>query len=512
MPSPASKTTTAALRHSLIHWATLRLRLTLWNTAVVLLATLATLAAVLFGARAALFREADAVLSGEVAEIVLAIRDLHPDTQAVIKELRRKAVGHEQQGWFTQLLDASGTTLWSSDGCPAEILRFSGPTPSDGPTGNRPVVQVGDFRFAWQRVDTPAHAPLSVRIGMSTSYLEEDVHALARLLIVIGVIIGVLTPVGGFWLAVRATRPITDILRATERLQPTRLTDRLPVRGVNDELDRLASTINRLLDQIARHVERQESFIADAAHELRGPLAAVRNTLEMAMSPKLSADDMRDLLEEAIEQTSQLAKLASDLLVLAESSDGTLPHDATPVDLHRAASDIVDMFSGVAEESGVRVSCENGCNPAERPLVTGIHTRLREVISNLLDNALRFTPRGGSIRVALEANPAEHTVSLVVEDTGSGIAEADAARVFDRFYQANAARDRRDGRRGGGLGLSICKAIVESHGGTISLDSQPGEDGHGWTRVTVTLPWASASAPGGPVPEPSPQPAARENP
>lgn len=481
-------------RKAFIHWATLRLRLTLWNTAVVLTALLATLAAVLLSARAALFREADAVLSGEVAEIVLAIRDLHPDTQAVIEELRRKAVGHQQRGWFTELLDANGTTLWASDGCPADVIRFQGPPPTDRVSSNTELVQVGDYRFAWQKVDTPSHAPLSVRIGMSTTYLDEDVNDLARLLAVIGALAALLTPLGGFWLAVRATQPIAEILRAAARLEPTRLTDRLPVRGTNDELDRLASTVNRLLDQIARHVGRQESFIADAAHELRGPLAAIRNTLEMAASPRQSADTVARMLDDAIEQASQLTKLANDLLVLAEATDDAAVRDSTPVDLRRVAADIVDMFSGVAEEAGITVSCEDRCGDAAGVQVAGISTRLREVTSNLVENALRFTPRGGSIRVAVDANPADRTVTLTVEDTGSGIAESDVARVFDRFYQASAARDRRDGRRGGGLGLAICKAIVEAHGGTIDLQSQPAGSSSGWTRVTVRLPWLAPQA------------------
>jgi two-component system heavy metal sensor histidine kinase CusS len=494
MPSPTNETTQPPGRRAFIHWATLRLRLTLWNTAVVLTALLATLAAVLINARAALFREADAVLAGEVAEIVLAIRDLHPDTQAVIEELRRKAVGHEQRGWFTQLLNAGGTTLWSSDGCPDDVLRFQGPPSADRPSSHSELVQVGDYRFAWQKVDTPSHAPLSVRIGMSTAYLDEDVSDLARLLVVIGALAGLLTPLGGFWLAVRATRPIAEILQAAEWLEPTRLTDRLPVRGTNDELDRLAITINRLLDQIARYVERQESFIADAAHELRGPLTAIRNTLELAMSTRLSTEELRAMLDDVIEQTGQLTKLASDLLVLAEASEDTGCLQSTPVDLRTVAADIVDMFSGVAEEAGLTVLFEARNTGLTHSRVAGVSSRLREVTSNLLENAIRFTPRGGSIRVVVVDIPAEQTTTLTVEDTGRGIVESDVARVFDRFFQASNARDRRDGRRGGGLGLSICKAVVEAHGGTISLQSQPANGTPGWTRVTVTLPLLADAA------------------
>jgi two-component system heavy metal sensor histidine kinase CusS len=494
MPSPTNETTQPPGRRAFIHWATLRLRLTLWNTAVVLTALLATLAAVLFGARAALFREADAVLAGEVAEIVLAIRDLHPDTQSVIEELRRKAVGHGQRGWFTQLLDADGTTLWSSDRCPVDVLRFQGPPSADRPSSHSELVQVGDYRFAWQKVDTPSHAPLSVRIGMSTAYLDEDVNDLARLLVVIGALSGLLTPLGGFWLAVRATRPIAEILQAAGRLEPTRLSDRLPVRGTNDELDRLAITINRLLDQIARYVERQESFIADAAHELRGPLTAIRNTLELAMSTRLSTEELRVMLDDVIEQTGQLTKLASDLLVLAEASEDASCLESTPVDLRTVAAEIVDMFSGVAEEAGLTVRFEAPNDELTHSHVAGVSSRLREVTSNLLENAIRFTPKGGSIWVRVTDTPAEQTTTLTVEDTGRGIVESDVARVFDRFFQASNSRDRRDGRRGGGLGLSICKAIVEAHGGSISLQSQPANGTPGWTRVTVTLPLLADAA------------------
>ncbi|NDC63866.1 MAG: HAMP domain-containing protein, partial [Planctomycetia bacterium] len=270
-------------------WATLRGRLTALNTAVVLLAGLAALAAVRIGARTALYREADAVLRGEVNEVAMALRDLHPDMGAVVAELRRKATGHEERGWFTQLLTDDGTTIWKSDRCPDEVAAW--------PVAREKIenlVQVGGYRFARRRITDPADEPHHVRVGMPTAFLEDDIDALTRLLIPVGLGLSLLTPLAGYWLAVRATRPVAEILQKAENLRPTRLGDRLEVRGTRDELDRLSRTINRLLDQVADHVDRQQQFVADAAHELRGPLAAMQSALEVAISQDREATAYRD--------------------------------------------------------------------------------------------------------------------------------------------------------------------------------------------------------------------------
>jgi signal transduction histidine kinase len=141
------------------------------------------------------------------------------------------------------------------------------------------VVQVGPYRYARLAIDADDRRPFHIRVGMSTEPLDEHVRALMRVLIAVGVALSLLTPLAGYWLAGRATRPVAAILATAERLRPTRLGDRLAVSGAGDELDRLSITINRLLDQVAAHVDRQERFVADAAHELRGPLTAIQSSL-----------------------------------------------------------------------------------------------------------------------------------------------------------------------------------------------------------------------------------------
>lgn len=458
-----------------IPWATLRVRLTLLNTGVVLFATIAALLAVRLAARSILYREADSVLRGEVREISMALEDLHPNRQAVVEELRRKTVGHRERGWFAQLLDGGGKTIWKSDNCPDVVATW--PILFEK---RENLVQAGPYRFARRTATAPIDEAFHVRIGMPTAFLEQDVDSLSRILIPVGLVLSLLTPLAGYWLALRATSPIAEILRTADQLRPTRLGDRLEVRGTKDELDRLSLTINRLLDQVAGHVERQQQFVADAAHELRGPLAAIQTNLEVAASRDRSATEYRDTIEEVLDETRQLSRLTNDLLTLAE---GESPADAdmrTSVDWSAIASQTAAMFSGVAEDRSIRlvVDAPSGVT------VWGDARQLRQVLSNLLDNAIRFTPAGGSVVVSLRKDLQSEEATMTVEDTGYGIEPRHLPWVFDRFFQADNARDRGAAGRGGGLGLAICRSIVERHGGRIGVHSQVGKG----SMFTVTLP------------------------
>jgi len=459
-----------------IPWATLRVRLTIWNTLVVLLVTLAALLAVRFGARAALYREADAVLRGEVNEVAIALKDLYPNTEAVVAELRRKAAGHEERGWFTQLLKDNGETIWKSDSCPDEVAAW--------PVAREKIenlVQVKGYRFARRRITDPADEPFHVRIGMATAYLDEDINTLARLLLPVAAGLSLLTPLVGYWLALRATKPVAEILRTAEQLKPTRLGDRLEVHGTKDELDRLSLTINRLLDEVAGHVERQQQFVADAAHELRGPLAAMQSSLEVGISQNRTADAYRDTLADVLEEARHLSKLSNDLLLLAETGDETSVRPREEIDLTAIVRQTIAMFGGVAEERSVGLVLDP---PAANVKLHGDASQLRQVFGNLLDNAIRFTPEGGRVTVSVGAGEAGRQAVVTVADTGCGIAPEHLDRVFDRFYKADASRTRSDTARGGGLGLAICRSIVERHGGSIAVASTPSRG----TTFTVRLP------------------------
>jgi len=465
-----------------IPWGSLRVRLTLLNSAAVLLAMLILLFAVRVGVRAALFNETEQTLLGEVREVAMLLEEFHPSSDdfvaardLLIAELKRKASSHRDRSWFLHLLDGKNT-LWASENCPPEIVNL----PVDE-TVTETVKHLGRHRWARQRIETHEGKRLFVRIGMPDAVIEQDVDDLTWFLLPIGIGFTLLTPLAGYWLALRATQPIAGILKTAEKLKPTKLGDRLLTRGTNDELDQLSATINRLLDQVARHVERQQQFVADAAHELRGPLAAMQNSLEVATAKNRSLDSYQGTIEEALGETRHLTKLANDLLLLAEvgNSLGSVFNEAC--DLGEVTLQTAAMFGATAEERSIGLTIHtNG-----QAIVRGDERQLRQVISNLVDNALRFTPDGGRIDLSVDSNQAAHEAIVTVADSGRGVEPEDLDRVFDRFFQADAARDRGDIKRGGGLGLSICRSIVERHGGRISLDS-PGV-GRGAT-VTVIVP------------------------
>lgn len=470
-----------------MHWrpierlrkTSLRTRLTLWNTAVVILLTATTLLAVRFAARRALYADADAELLAACREVALAIRELGGDEAPIVAELRRKVASHEERGWFLHLLAADGTTIWKSDHCPAEVANYP---PADVERAET-VRQVGQFRYVRTRVDRTSGPSYLVRLGTYTTGLDESLAGLIRLLTTVGIGLSLITPLAAYWLAGRATKPLGSMLHVAERLSPTRLADRLPVRGTSDELDLLARTINGLLDSVAHHVDTQEQFVADAAHELRGPLAGLQSSLEVAAARPDASQAEQDELVDMLEAARHLSKVANDLLLLAESGNPAKPPHHAVIDLTTVVRQAEAMFSGVAEEKAIslRISADGPVDACGDPV------ELRRLLSNLLDNAIRFTPPGGTIEVRIVAAGAWSI--LTVSDTGSGIAAGDLDHVFDRFFKADPARSPGASGRSGGLGLSICRSIAESCGGTIAIASRVGEG----THVTVRLPAKPAS-------------------
>lgn len=458
--------------------STLRGRLTLWNTGLVLLMTVASLLAARFVARVTLYDDADAELRAGAGEVVLALQDMYPDLEAVVAEIRRMARSHEERGWFVQFLTEGGQTLWMSEHCPEAVATF----PPSKLDRQENVVQVGPFRYVRLRIARPDQPAYHVRVGTYTTGLDDRLSALVRQLMVVGGALVLLTPVVGWWLARRATQPVADILRIAEHLRPTRLSDRLPARGTRDELDLLSQTINRLLDQVAGHVDRQQQFVADAAHELRGPVAAVQSSLEVALSRERTPREYQSMIEDVLRETRQLTRLTNDLLLLAEGGAESSSATHTALELAPLVRQAASMFAGVAEERGV---CLN-VHVQDAARIDGDARYLRQVCSNLLDNAIRFTQPGGTVHMTLTEDPARREAVLTVADTGRGIGQDDLPRVFDRFFQADEGRDRGDTTRGGGLGLAIAKELVERHRGRIEVTSTLGEG----SCFTVRLPLA----------------------
>jgi len=213
----------------------------------------------------------------------------------------------------------------------------------------------------------------------------------------------------------------------------------------------------------------------------------MRSSLEVAISQDRTADDYRETLADVLEEARHLSKLANDLLLLAETGNDERTPSREQVDLAAIARQTVAMFGGVAEERAVRLVLQPPAGPVH---VAGDASQLRQVLGNLLDNGIRFTPSGGRVTVSIGIDEECREAILNVTDTGCGIDEEHLGRVFDRFYKTDASRTHGETVRGGGLGLSICRSIVERHGGSIDVRS----DIDRGTTFTVRLPMAAQTA------------------
>ena len=305
----------------------------------------------------------------------------------------------------------------------------------------------------------------AIAVGRSEAEL---INLLDRVRVVgiVGLAVGLVAAwVGGMFLAGRALRPVDRITRAAEQIGAADLSLRLEHPGVDDELGRLTSAFNGMIDRLERAFQRQQRFTADASHELRTPLAVIRSLAEVALaSPRDEARDTRTLAS-ICEESERLTRLVESLLTLARADEGHLP-PMVGVDLDEVAMDAAARIVERARGQGVTLAIV----PSDGSEVRGDSSLLTQLVLNLLENALRHTPAGG--RITLSVEPADDGVSLAVADTGSGIAAEHLPRLFERFYRVDQARSRALG--GFGLGLAICEWIARVHGGRLTVTSEVG--------------------------------------
>lgn len=442
----------------------LRFRLAAWNTIALLLGIVATLALVREGFRLTLLHELDEFLLEDATEIRLAAEGSYPREDRLVAELRGRALGHVKAGRFVQIFRSDGTVLWESENTPEAGLP---PMPARTP----PRQTVANYRFVSLEVTRPGSEVLRVRVGSSLAFLDQDLDRLNQLLLVVGASVILLTPIGGYWLAGRATQPLNRMIETTAILHPDNLHERLPTRNTGDELDRLSQTINGLLDRLARYIHDRRDFLANAAHELRSPLAAMQSLIDTTLAKPRTAAEYEEFLGEVAEECREIGVLVNQLLLLAESDAGTLQLRQDPVRLDQVAAKSLEMFRGVAEAQKIELRLVR-LDPVR---ITGDASRLRQVANNLIDNAIKYTPAGGQVRIDLEYDARVHAAFFRVHDTGRGIPAADLPHVFERFYRGDKSRTREHEARGSGLGLSICQSIVIAHGGHIWAESEPGQ-------------------------------------
>jgi signal transduction histidine kinase len=289
----------------------------------------------------------------------------------------------------------------------------------------------------------------------------------------------------GYWLAGTFLRPVQGIMDEIEAISDGRsLHRRLAVPMSGDEMARLTLTVNGMLARLEQSFGSLHRFTADASHELKTPLMVLRAGVERALVHPGVPSEILQSLDETLAQINEMTELVESLLTLARADEGRAPLAVEESDLRDLLGDVVETAGMLGEGSGVSVTN----TMPERPVRMAVDPhRIREMLLNLVTNAIKYTPKGGTIDLSLADQ--DGAVSITVRDTGIGIAPGDLPHIFERFWRADPARSRTGARPGTGLGLAITKWIAEAHGGSITVQSRPGRG----TIFTVRLPRAGAA-------------------
>lgn len=456
-----------------------RVRLTLWYIAAMLV-VLAVYAAVVF---AFVRRNLSAALDQQLrSDFSWAAAMVDQTPQGTITWYQGdEEFGDEELPWLQ---------VWSPDGSQLLYSNFEAqrrPVPGTGALAaradNDEIVSV-PLRPVPVRVLSRrgriGPRPVVIQVARSESTMRDQLRRLV-LILVLGLPLAVaLAGLGGYALARRALAPIERMTDRAQHITAERLTARLPVANPDDEIGQLATVFNRTLARLQESFEQMRRFTADVSHELRTPLTAIRSVGEVGLRGYRDEAAYRGIIGSMLEEADRLASLVDRLLTLSRSESRQAPISREPVDLHSLATDVVAHLGVLAEEKqqSIVVDPHRGAEAlADREV-------LRQAFINLVDNAIKFSPVGGQIRIRISDTPRD--AIFEVSDSGGGVSAEAHARIFDRFYRADAETP----AGGTGLGLSIAKGAVEANGGRLTLEST----GAGGSTFRITLPRAPATS------------------
>jgi signal transduction histidine kinase len=280
--------------------------------------------------------------------------------------------------------------------------------------------------------------------------------------------------VGGVFLTRSTLKPLRDLRDAVTRILTTGQTDdRVPVYGTGDAVDELSDLFNAMLARITTLIHGMRNALDHVAHDLRTPMTRLRVTAESALASN-DAAKQREALSDCLEESERVLSMLTTLMDISEAETGTMKLNTSPVELAKVGAEIRELYEDSAEAAGLRFTVD----VPDDLIVVADRDRLRQAIANLVDNAIKYTPRGG--RVEVRAERVAGATEIRVSDTGPGVPEHDLPRIFDRLYRGDQSR----ATRGLGLGLSLVRAYVEAQGGTVTVQNQPGKG----STFTVRLP------------------------
>lgn len=456
----------------------LSIRLTLWHTALFLAAALTVLSL----SYAVIHQRLDSQ-EHDVIELRLNqyVGEYERNGLTGIHLLAALRKGREQKAFFVRLADPHNQTIFLRDSedwaefLPDQLARKLPPA--------------GENR-GWMTLESPSRSVLLLayarlkdgsilHVGKTTEGLQDILTGFRTAAVVVLLIFIPASIAGGAFLVSRALRPVQHLTSVAQQIVKTASFDaRVPMVGSRDELDALVAVFNEMLGRIQRLIRGMSDSLDDVAHDLRTPMTRLRQKAQSALEADADLEMARDALADCVEEAERVMTLLNTLMDIAETESGLVNVPRLPVAVQDLVHSAVDSYSEVAEEKQVTVSSQIEADLT----VQGDAGALRRVFANLLDNAIKYTPAGGRVRITGES--AGEMALIHFSDTGCGISPEDLPRIWDRLFRADRSRS----AHGLGLGLSFVRAIVESHGGTASVTSQIDAG----TRATIRLPLITA--------------------
>jgi heavy metal sensor kinase len=416
-----------------------------------------------------LIKELDQFLLDETKEIERALSRESKETYFLMR-FEDDVMTRKYYPFFFQILDPNGKPLFISRG-----FREIGYESKDLVLVNakksketREKIHSPTRRTPYRIISTPVYRDGKlteiIQLGTHLHFVRKNlVHFRNNILVAIPIIV-VLGAMGGWILARRSLSPIGYIASKAQSITSENLSERLSPRGTGDEMDDLIGTINGMIARLESSFKRMAEFTADASHELKTPLCALRGEAELLLSKERATEEYEEGMAHFIERFDHLNRMINDLILLSKSDSSQVELNMVPLRLDLLIQDIGNLFQILAEQKNIVLRIDL----CQEMVVMGDKMRLQQLFTNLIDNAVKFTPERGSIRICVEKD--RDFVKVKVVDTGMGIPKEEQENIFKRFYRVDKSRSKETG--GVGLGLSIAEWIVHAHHGRIEVDSE----------------------------------------
>jgi heavy metal sensor kinase len=486
-----------------MHFRSLRFKLTLWYVLILGILLISFSGFLYFTLSKSLYRDVDEKLRS-LAELI-ASESASPSSkfgfgtfdQALETSLNLRPIGK-----FIQVLDQSGNIGRKSDNLrnvqlPISLNALKNATKgsitfeTNRALGNTPL------RIITFPVIEDDHVTKIVQIASSLEEVEDALNTLFLILIIAVPLALMIAILGGQFLAHKALKPVDNITQTARMITSQNLNQRIAPVKMKDEISRLIETFNEMISRLDQSFRQVKQFSSDASHELKTPLTILKGEVEVTLRKERSLQEYQQTLKSNLEEINRMSQIVEDLLLLSRADVGEIGLNQEDINLSEIFNEVVTQMDMLATSKKLRLFASNHHQDIH---MFGDALRIRELFINLIENGIKYTEQGGAIRVALskEYDPLgrnssggtegekEEFVKIVVSDTGIGIAKEDQERIFNRFFRVDKARSREEG--GSGLGLSICKWIVEAHKGEIRVESELGKGSSFIVKLPLKLP------------------------